>query len=188
MSTTSSDTINPDNLFEFSPVLILQVKKLQNDVPALKKAYDTPACVDIPIIRLIKIEDGIAYFGTGYAFKPPYGYYVELHPRSSCVKKGWTLANCTGIIDEDYRGEIIVALQPISSLATITGIRLSRIGDNNEIICPSADEIVGHLVKELVLPCSIVQFCIKRKDDFVIAVEKVLDSTSRGEGAFGSSN
>ena len=50
-------------------------------------------------------------FRTGIKIAPPEGEYVEIHVRSSVgCKKHLALMNGTGIIDEDYRGEILVFL------------------------------------------------------------------------------
>lgn len=48
---------------------------------------------------------------TGISMAIPKGYVGLIYPRSglSC-KKGIRLANSTGVIDEDYRGEVIVCL------------------------------------------------------------------------------
>ena len=49
--------------------------------------------------------------GTGIAAEIPSGYFGGLFPRSGLsAKKGIRLANCVGVIDSDYRGEIIAAL------------------------------------------------------------------------------
>jgi dUTP pyrophosphatase len=43
---------------------------------------------------------------TGLTFDIPSGYSIRLHPRSGMVLKyGLTLANCEGVIDEDYTYE-----------------------------------------------------------------------------------
>lgn len=55
---------------------------------------------------------------TGIAVEIPQGYTLELYPRSGLsVKNGLRLCNCVGLIDEDYRGELIVALYNDSSEA-----------------------------------------------------------------------
>lgn len=44
---------------------------------------------------------------TGLKLEIPEGYFVAIYPRSSTgVKRNLMLANSTGIIDSDYRGEI----------------------------------------------------------------------------------
>lgn len=52
---------------------------------------------------------------TGVRVEPPKGYYFEIHGRSSLYKQGFALANNVGIIDPDYRGELIVILAAIPS-------------------------------------------------------------------------
>ena len=49
--------------------------------------------------------------GTGLVIEPPKGYFAAIFARSGiATKEGLRPANCCGIVDEDYRGEIIVAL------------------------------------------------------------------------------
>lgn len=48
---------------------------------------------------------------TGICMEIPSGYYGALYPRSGlATKRGIRLANCVGVIDSDYRGEVIAAL------------------------------------------------------------------------------
>ena len=47
-----------------------------------------------------------ALIRTGLTFKIPDGYSIRLHPRSGmALKYGLTLANCEGVVDEDYTFE-----------------------------------------------------------------------------------
>ena len=47
--------------------------------------------------------------GTGLAMEIPDGYWLGLFARSGlATKKGIRPANCVGVIDSDYRGEIIM--------------------------------------------------------------------------------
>lgn len=49
--------------------------------------------------------------GTGIAVELPKGTFGAIYARSGLgIKYGIVPANCVGIIDEDYRGEIVVAL------------------------------------------------------------------------------
>lgn len=50
---------------------------------------------------------------TGIAVEIPKGYVGLLFPRSSVSKKELMLKNCVGVIDSDYRGEIIAKFQVI---------------------------------------------------------------------------
>lgn len=49
--------------------------------------------------------------GTGISLEIPEGYFGAVFARSGlAAKEGLRPANCVGVIDSDYRGEIIVAL------------------------------------------------------------------------------
>ena len=70
--------------------------------------YDLYACLDQPISiaphETVKI-------GTGIAIALPDDYWGAIYARSGlATKEGMRPANCTGVIDPDYRGEVIVAV------------------------------------------------------------------------------
>jgi dUTP pyrophosphatase len=97
----------------------------------------------------------------------PYGrpcsYY--LYPRSSMSKTPLTLANSVGIIDAGYRGEIKAAIRHTPTAMV-----------NGEV-----------LEKDMRLhkPC-LVQICAPNLGPIRVNLVTSLDSTSRGEGGFGS--
>ncbi|MCR5144244.1 MAG: dUTP diphosphatase [Lachnospiraceae bacterium] len=99
-----------------------------------------------------------AMVGTGIAVAIPEGYFGGIFARSGLSsKEGLRPANCTGVVDADYRGEVKVALHNDS--------------DFERIITP------GQKVAQMVImPFLSVEFDLV--DD--------LDSTDRGEGGFGS--
>lgn len=50
--------------------------------------------------------------GTGLAIEIPEGYFGAIYARSGlATKEGLRPANCVGIIDSDYRGEVMVPLR-----------------------------------------------------------------------------
>lgn len=52
-----------------------------------------------------------AVFGTGLQFEVPQGFELKVYSRSGHgFKSGIRLSNCTGILDSDYRGELMVKL------------------------------------------------------------------------------
>lgn len=54
---------------------------------------------------------------TGLAMEIPEGYFGAVFARSGlATKRGLRPANCVGVIDADYRGEIIVALRNDSGM------------------------------------------------------------------------
>lgn len=141
------------------------------EAKTLVGAYEDPAMLDLMCTRLIKIQDGVLYLGTGWMASPPRGYYLEIHPRSSIAKSGWMLANSTGIIDPDYRGELIVAIVPT--------IRM---------ILEGHTDIKSYMMSTITFPCSLVQICLRPYIPMKIQEVSSLGSTKRGDGAFGSSN
>ena len=73
-------------------------------------AMDLHACLDQPITLL---PGGRTVIPTGIAIALPSADYVALVlARSGLgIKHGIAPANCVGVIDSDYRGEILVGLQ-----------------------------------------------------------------------------
>lgn len=66
---------------------------------------------DIYIIGKHKyINERTILYDTGIALQIPFGYYVEVVPRSSLTKSGYILTNSIGIIDRSYRGNIYISL------------------------------------------------------------------------------
>lgn len=96
---------------------------------------------------------------TGIAIAVPAGYMGCIYARSGLASKhGLAPANCVGIVDSDYRGEIKVALHNYS--------------DKNQII--DVGDRIAQLVIQPISLCTPVE------------VEE-LDETDRGVGGFGSS-
>lgn len=68
--------------------------------------------------------------GTGICMEIPDGYCGLVYPRSGfATKYGLRPANCVGVIDSDYRGEIIVALHndSTSPQTVINGDRIAQL-------------------------------------------------------------
>lgn len=96
--------------------------------------------------------------GTGIAVAIPEGYFGGIYARSGmATKQSLWPANCVGVIDSDYRGELIVALHNGSDK-----IQEVNVGDR-----------IGQLI---VQPFESVEF----------EEVEALEETERGEGGFGS--
>ena len=96
--------------------------------------------------------------GTGLAMAIPNGYFGAVFARSGlATKQGLRPANCVGVIDSDYRGEVIVSLH----------------NDSSEVKTINPNERIAQLV---VMPYLSVEFDEK----------ETLDQTLRGSGGFGS--
>ena len=119
-------------------------------------AMDLHACVD----QAVTIPaGGRAVIPTGIAIAlPSAGYVALVFARSGLgIKHGIAPANCVGVIDSDYRGEILVGLQ--------------NSGDADYVIQP-ADRIAQLMVLPILRP--------------TLTVVEELDETERGSGGFGS--
>ncbi len=73
---------------------------------------DLCACIDEPIVLL---PGNITRVPSGIAISLPEGYAAFAFARSGLgVKHGITLANSVGVIDSDYRGEVLIGLINLS--------------------------------------------------------------------------
>ena len=98
---------------------------------------------------------------TDIYIKVPYGTYGRIAPRSSLAKKG--LMVNAGVIDWDYRGEILILL-----------VNLGK-----ETITIQQGDRAAQLICEQIHKPAISQFSIKRLEAFQ-------QETTRGVGGFGS--
>lgn len=102
-------------------------------------------------------------FKTGISIAIPQGYYGRIAPRSGlAVKHGIDVL--AGVIDSDYRGEIMVALINLSS----EPITLPIIKDGKET--------------------AIAQIIFEKYNNVNFDVVDNLDTTFRGSGGFGSTD
>ncbi|HOT88359.1 MAG TPA: hypothetical protein PLC59_00100 [Bacteroidales bacterium] len=168
---------------------------------SLAAGYDIVAVDDPTVVGEIggeqTLEDGtkiplyksISYleYHTALKMQPKWKssdeyHHLDLHPRSSVRKYNLVLANSIGLIDNDYRGEILVSFKyifqpedfvinyeeaekgfrPLNLLAGINWTKVYRKGDK-----------IAQLVAERTNPIN-----------FVFTTE--LSETSRGEGGHGS--
>ena len=75
----------------------------------------------IATVRLMPtiISTGAYIIHTGIALEIPKGYHGQIHLRSSTgAKTKIRLANGTGIIDSDYRGEVMLLVENIGKYET----------------------------------------------------------------------
>lgn len=140
---------------------IIKVKKVLDNAVVPTKGHASDAGYDITLVKKIKNDKwGTIWYDTGLQIEPPAGHHTELVGRSSLVKKGWQVANCVGIIDESYRGNIMVALTKLH---------------------PD--------VPELELPNRACQLIVRKTHHVpVYESRQDLTATARGSGGFGSTD
>ena len=119
-------------------------------------AMDLHACIDEAVVIP---AGGRSMIPTGLAIALPSPDYVALvYARSGLgIKHGVAPANCVGVIDSDYRGEIMVGLQ--------------NSGDSDFTVRPG-DRIAQLMIAPVI-----------RAN---LQVVEELDETARGTGGFGS--
>ena len=138
----------------------LRYKKLHPDAKEPTQGSEYAAGYDLYAVGDYEIAPhGTVKIPTGIALKIPEGTFGAIFARSGlAVNYGLRPANCVGVVDPDYRGEIIVALHndtPDVLMTISSGTRIAQL-----VIIPF-------------LPAEFVR------------VDK-LDETARGEGGFGS--
>lgn len=93
----------------------IKIKKLNDKAQlpssgsAYAAGYDLYACVEAQ--EVIIPPHTTAMVGTGVAVAVPEGYFGGIFARSGlAAKQNLRPANCVGVVDSDYRGEVKVAL------------------------------------------------------------------------------
>jgi deoxyuridine 5'-triphosphate nucleotidohydrolase len=84
------------------------------------KTHGSDVGYDLTVVSLVKEEfaGGMRsrsrrLYDSGIQLEIPYGYYIEVVPRSSFSKTGWMLSNSVGIIDPSYRGNLLVSITQV---------------------------------------------------------------------------
>jgi dUTP pyrophosphatase len=90
----------------------LKVQRIHHRARLPEYASDGAACLDIRCVGYGDVPPlGTAVFSTGLRVEVPEGYALLLFSRSGHgFKNDIRLANCVGVIDSDYRGEVKVKL------------------------------------------------------------------------------
>lgn len=152
-------------------MLQLKIKKLTNTAINPTKGSTQAAGLDlyadIPVGNenykdknvLVVNPHSTIFIGTGFSMAIPEGYFGGIYARSGLACKEYLRpANCVGVIDSDYRGEVKVAIH----------------NDSNE------PKIIEHGQR-------IAQLIVQPYLELELLNVEELDDTARGIGGFGSS-
>jgi deoxyuridine 5'-triphosphate nucleotidohydrolase len=102
-------------LYKFNYKPSIKVYKTNKNAVIPSKAFEEDAGYDLTIISKIKdFNSRTSLYDTGIKIEVDEGYYTEIVPRSSISKFGYILANNIGIIDNHYRGNLMIALTKIA--------------------------------------------------------------------------
>ena len=142
--------------------MTINIQKISKD--AIIPTCGSPYAAGCDLYAVVEGGQGIIRadetkkIGTGICLEIPEGYFGAIFARSGlAANRGLRPANCVGVIDPDYRGEIIVAL-------------------HNDL---AYDQIIhsGDRIAQLV---------ILPRYDVAFKETNSLSDTERGDGGFGS--
>ena len=97
----------------------IKAKKLVPEAQLPQKATEDSIGMDLVATRM-ESRNGFIEFGFGQAWEIPVGYGGFIFPRSSVSNQPLILSNCVGVIDPDYRGEVMVRFKRIANTPEMT--------------------------------------------------------------------
>lgn len=110
-----NEILKPVNQWNLMPVDV-PFMKLNDDAIIPSYANYGDAGLDLTATsRTWDTEMRCWIYGTGIACAIPYGFVGLLFPRSSIRKYGLIMANCIGVIDAGYRGEISATFKELGN-------------------------------------------------------------------------
>ena len=139
----------------------VKIKKLRENaiIPTYGSEFAAGADLYAALEATVTIEaDETKLIPTGIALSIPNGYAGLIYARSGLAsKRGLAPANKVGVVDSDYRGEVMVAL-------------------HNHGKEPQTIEVGERIAQMVIAPYVTANFILSDE----------LDDTVRGEGGFGS--
>jgi len=150
------------------------------DILAISEPVIMGDVVNFPMdsLKLYRRIDYIQYHTGIYIAPETSDEYVEIFPRSSISNKNLVLANGIGLIDSDYRGEILLRFKYIAAAEDLfivpeAGVTRIYYKINQEKIFQQGEKI-GQLVA-------------RHKLNIEFVLTESLPITARASGGFGSS-
>lgn len=188
----------------------IKVKILDNN--AKLPVYSTPgsACMDVTCTFIEYMKDIDTYiFHTGLAFEIPENYVMLIFPRSSNRKTDCYMPNSVGVLDSDYRGELMILFKErngyfVENASRVFNELLQTVNDN--IVVNLEDEMIDYyhkmdthnfnskiITEDNNIKPTPYQIGDKIAQIMIIPYPKVkfevvnkLSASERGEGGFGS--
>ena len=139
-------------------MIFANFKKTHPDAIKPRYSLTGDGCLDLWAVSREEDNNGNIVFNTGIAIEIPEGFVGLLFPRSSVTKTEFFLGNSVGVIDSNYRGDIMLKFTKAKS----RGEKSYYPGDK-----------IGQLL------------IIERPTVKLREVEE-LSETNRGQGGFGS--
>lgn len=144
--------------------MVIKFKRLSENAIAPVKAHAADAGFDLTCTRITteinECGQLVLVYHTDLAMEIPDGYFGALVPRSSIAKKSLMLTNCMGVVDSNYRGEVMAKMRATTD------------------VVPAIYKEGERFAQLLILPVPEVQF----------EESTELSETDRGEEGYGSTN
>lgn len=121
----------------------------------------------------VELKNNILTVHTGIAIEIPRGYAGFLFPRSSICKTDLSLTNSVGVIDSNYRGEIMCKFRINDNVFEQNNDNLYIINSRNK---PRLYSVGDRCCQLIILPVP----------DITFEEQSELSSSERGAGGFGS--
>ena len=143
----------------------VKFKKLSDKAVTPTYAYDGDAGLDLTATNIHsevnECGQFVLVYHTDLSIEIPKGYVGLIFPRSSIAKKSLVLTNCVGVIDSNYRGEILAKFK-------------NTTGDSVPAVYP----IGAKIAQLIIMPYPTIN----------LVESNELSDTDRGTGGFGSSD
>lgn len=143
------------------PIIPIALKKLRDNAAAPTKGSQFSAGWDLYAAEGAEIAPHTTkLIPTGWAIQLPPGTFGGIYARSGlATKQGLRPANCVGVVDSDYRGEVMVALH----------------NDTDETKVVAGNDRIAQLIIQPYYFTALIDIG-----------DKELDGSDRGDGGFGS--
>lgn len=139
----------------------VKFKRLISTAQAPTKSYETDSGFDLYCTKIEK-ESNRTIYHTGIAVEMDAGLGGFIFPRSSIVKKDLMLKNSVGVIDNSYRGELIINFDDTKAYSPVQAKEVYEVGDR------------------------VAQIVFLELPKINLIETDTLSESDRGEGGFGS--
>lgn len=160
----------------------LKVVELEKGFTPKKATID--ACASDCFAREISFEEGKGFIQIklGFKIEIPKGYVGKLYPRSSVTNRGLFLGNSVGIIDSDFRGEVMARFY-------INGFSLISMQESYKKKGDSSyKDILNQALNGYKVGEACAQIRIEKNEEYEFIKTEELSSTERGDEGFGTTN
>lgn len=137
----------------------IKFKQLNDNIKAPMRGTALSAGIDLRLSSIKECVAGVYTLGLGVAVEIPTNYYGLLAVRSSIGERGLELTNNVGIIDSDYRGELMMKCT----------------FEHRGRDFPEVGERIAQIIIQPYLSCN-------------IEIVNELNDSVRGSGGYGSTN